>query len=261
MYANKLVASLKANGKILREFKDNVYIPFGSEYSFLLKNLNTKRALVNLFIDGEDMAPGGLVLNAGQEIDLERSIKNGNLKEGNKFKFIERTGAVEKHRGVQLEDGLIRIEFQFEMYNMNQFFINNHSTYDSSIMRGSKMSGISGSTGDWAAPMGATYSSISGAYATNASMDVSLQSMPKNDVGITVAGSKSTQSFTTTTMGVMEGVKETIVFKLLGETIDNKPVLQPVSVKMKPKCTSCGKQNKATAKYCSECGTHLELFA
>ena len=37
MYANKLVASLKANGKILREFKDNVYIPFGSEYSFLLK--------------------------------------------------------------------------------------------------------------------------------------------------------------------------------------------------------------------------------
>jgi hypothetical protein len=87
MYANKLVASLKANGKILREFKDTVYIPFGSEYSFLLKNLNTKRALVNVFIDGEDMTPGGLVINAGQEIDLERSIKNGNLKEGNKYLF------------------------------------------------------------------------------------------------------------------------------------------------------------------------------
>lgn len=267
MYANKLVASLKANGKILREFKDNVYVPFGSEYSFLLKNLNTKRALVNVFIDGEDMTPGGLVLNAGQEVDLERSIKNGNLKEGNKFKFIERTGSIEQHRGIKLEDGLVRIEFQFEQYDLTQFFINNHNTYNSGIMRGSKMTGISGSTGDWIAPIGATYSSVSGStlYATNAStnvsMDASLQSIPKNDVGITVAGSKSTQSFTTTSMGVLENDKYSIVLKLLGETSDNEPVRTPVTVKHKPKCTTCGKQNKATNKFCSECGTSLELFA
>ena len=115
MYANKMVASIKANGRILREHKDTVYIPFGSEYSFLLKNLNTTRALVNVFIDGEDMTPGGLVLNAGQEVDLERSIKGGNLMEGNRFKFIERTGAIENGpRGIKLEDGLVRIEFQFE---------------------------------------------------------------------------------------------------------------------------------------------------
>ena len=271
MYANKLVASLKANGKILREFKDNVYIPFGSEYSFLLKNLNTKRALVNVFIDGEDMTPGGLVLNAGQEVDLERSIKNGNLKEGNKFKFIERTGNIEQHRGIKLEDGLVRIEFQFEQYDLTQFFINNHNTYNSGIMRGSKMTGISGSTGDWAAPMGATYSSVGGSSmdagwitasgATTNSMNVSAQSAPVNDVGITVAGSKSTQSFTTTSMGVLENDKYSIVLKLLGETSDNEPVRTPVTVKHKPKCTTCGKQNKATNKFCSECGTSLELFA
>ena len=115
MYQNKLVASLKANGKILREFKDTVYCPFGAEYSILIKNLNTVRALVHVYIDGESMLPDGLVLNAGQEIDLERSIKNGNLNEGNRFKFIERTGKIEQHRGVKLEDGLIRIEYQFEL--------------------------------------------------------------------------------------------------------------------------------------------------
>jgi len=271
MYANKLVASLKANGKILREFKDTVYIPFGSEYSFLLKNLNTKRALVNVYIDGDNVVPGGLVLNAGQEVDLERSIVNGNLSAGNRFKFIERTGSVEQHRGIKLEDGLIRIEFQFEAYDLTSFFINNHNTYNSGIMRGSKMSGISGSTGDWAAPMGATYSSVGGSSmdagwitasgATTNSMNVSAQSAPINDVGITVPGSKSDQKFTTTSMGVMEPDKYTIVFKLLGETEDNKPVLQPVNVKMKPKCNTCGKQNKATNKFCSECGTSLELFA
>ena len=115
MYQSKLVASLKANGKILREFKDTVYIPFGSEYSFLLKNLHTQRAVVNIFIDGDNIVDGGLVINAGQEVNLERYVKNGNLTEGNRFKFIERTQAVEDGpRGIKLEDGLVRIEFQYE---------------------------------------------------------------------------------------------------------------------------------------------------
>jgi hypothetical protein len=257
MYESKLVASLKANGRVLREFKDTVYIPFGSEYSILIKNLNTKRALVNVFIDGDNAVPGGLVLNAGQEVDLERSIVNGNLREGNRFKFIERTGSVEKHRGVKLEDGLIRVEFQFEQYDMNRFFINNISTPIASqgITRG-----IGGSSvGGWASPMGATYSAT-----TNASSDgfrLTASGASLNDVGITVPGSRSTQSFTTTTMGVMETEKHNIILKLLGETADNKPVLQPVNVKMKPKCVTCGKQNKATAKFCTECGTALEIFA
>jgi membrane protease subunit (stomatin/prohibitin family) len=84
---------------------------------------------------------------------------------------------------------------------------------------------------------------------------------PKNDIGITVPGSKSTQSFTTTYMNAMESEKHSIVLKLLGETEDNKPVLKPVTTKHKPKCVTCGKQNKATAKFCTECGTALEIFA
>jgi hypothetical protein len=52
MYSNKLVASIKSNGKILREFNDKVYVPFGTEYSILIKNLNTVRASVNIFVDG-----------------------------------------------------------------------------------------------------------------------------------------------------------------------------------------------------------------
>ena len=74
MYQSKLVASLKANGKILREFKDTVYIPFGSEYSFLIKNLNTQRAVVNIFIDGNDVVDSAfqvpgifVVINSNQQ--------------------------------------------------------------------------------------------------------------------------------------------------------------------------------------------------
>jgi hypothetical protein len=309
MYQSKLVASLKANGKILREFKDTVYIPFGSEYSFLLKNLNTTRALVNVFIDGEDMTPGGLVLNAGQEVDLERSIKGGNLKEGNRFKFIERTQSIEDGpRGIKLEDGLVRIEFQFEKspvkvsdlpdWQQKSIFgpmFGNHGGIVGGLGT-SEYTGVTDKYSNWISASGATTNvsqmNVGGALrgvdwskngevtaqAASASIDKynadngiinkfdahdgsATMDWCQNEVGITVPGSKSTQSFTTTYMNAMESEKHTIVLKLLGETPDNKPVLQPVNVKMKPKCVTCGKQNKATAKFCSACGTALEIFA
>lgn len=256
MYNQKLVASLKANGKILREFKDTVYCPFGAEYSILLKNLNTVRAVVNVFIDGENVVPGGLVLNAGQECDLERSIKNGNLTEGNRFKFIERTGAVEQHRGVKLEDGLIRIEYQFEIPrpiiniadNFRYTGIGGSSIYpQGSILRNS--------TSDvW--PAGSvTCSATYDSYSVNSSHSL------LNDTGITVPGSRSEQKFQTTTMGALDPQKYSIVLKILGETPDNEPVRKPVTVKTKQKCTTCNHTNKISAKFCAECGTSLKIYA
>ena len=88
-----------------------------------------------------------------------------------------------------------------------------------------------------------------------------MATMDWNDVGITVPGSKSTQKFQTVTMGTMELEKHSMVIKLLGETPDNKPVTKPVTVERKPECITCGKKNKAHAKFCTECGTALEIFA
>ena len=292
MYNNKLVASLKANGKILREFKDTVYIPFGSEYSFLIKNLHTTRALINVFIDGDNVVPGGLVLDAGKEIDLERYVRNGNLTEGNRFKFIERTAGIEQHRGVKLEDGLVRIEFQFEAAvqvrtpvvwtttNLVQDHYYNglkvgtsssplrnlwadSATYNvGGIARGADMSNgqftgavATAAVNQYLADNNIKPTSSDICYDSSATMDL------HNDAGITVSGSKSTQRFSTTYMGAMDPEKHSIVLKLLGETPDNRPVLKPVTVKAKPKCTSCGRQNKAHAKFCVECGTALEIFA
>ena len=316
MYSNKLVASIKANGKILREFKDTVYIPFGSEYQFLLKNLHTQRAVVNIFIDGENIVEGGLVLDPNREVNLERYVKNGNLTEGNRFKFIERTQAVEDGpRGIKLEDGLIRIEFQYEqprpVINIaDQFWkqyppgvrgmsgdhggivgSSNTSEYQGVVDRYSynkgvnsgwiQASGTSFSTNVNGAMRGVDFSQNGSATAQAASAQVDKycadkgiiselhdgmatmdwMSAPQNEVGITVPGSKSTQKFSTVTMGLMEAEKHSMVIKLLGETPDNKPVLKPVTVERKPECVTCGKKNKAHAKFCVECGTALEIFA
>ncbi len=238
MYESKLAAAIKVDGKVLREFKDTVHIPFGSEYTVLLKNLNTTRAVANVFIDGENAVPGGLVVDPGREIDLERWIKNGNLTEGNRFKFIERTGSVEQHRGIGIEDGLVRIEFQFELPAV----VPNYDSFLRSVKPG------------WITASGATYSSVSPTNASLNSVNVSAQSY--NDVGITVPGSHSAQKFHTAHVGALESTKHSMVFKLFGGTMP-----KPITVKHKPKCVTCGKQNKATSKFCQECGTALEIFA
>ena len=274
MYQSKLVASLKANGKILREFKDTVYIPFGSEYSFLLKNLHTQRAVVNIFIDGDNIVDGGLVINAGQEVNLERYVKNGNLTEGNRFKFIERTQAVEDGpRGIKLEDGLVRIEFQYEKpyvppqwNNTSWISASGGTTFASYNVNGMMRSVDWSKNGEVTAQAASAavdkYCADNGIKNTSELHDgMATMDWCQNEVGITVPGSRSDQKFSTVTMGAMETEKHTMVIKLLGETPDNKPVLKPVTVERKPECVTCGKKNKAHAKFCSECGTALEIFA
>ena len=298
MYNQKLVASIKSKGKILREFKDTVYIPFASEYSILLKNLNTVRAVVNVFIDGENAVPGGLVIDPGRSVDLERWIKNGNLSEGNKFKFIERTAAIEEGpRGIKEEDGLIRVEYQFELprpvINVNQIIGNSFPHYPPGV-RSSEYRGVvdkystTGGDGSWLQASGATYSqvNVNGALrgvdysrgeATKAAAAAAINQVAPdmteyhdgaacmdwcaNETGITVPGSKSEQKFQTTTVGALDPTVHNIILRIVGDLGHNKPVEQPVTVKHKPKCVTCGKQNKAHAKFCVECGTALEIFA
>jgi membrane protease subunit (stomatin/prohibitin family) len=89
----------------------------------------------------------------------------------------------------------------------------------------------------------------------------SFNAVPQTETGITVAGSKSEQKFVTVSNFTCEPEKYNIILKLLGETPDNESIRKPITVKAKPKCVTCGKQNKATAKFCSECGTALEIFA
>lgn len=113
MYQNKFVCAIKVGGRILREVNGTVQIPFGSEYSVYLKNMNSVRAKVKLEIDGNKATDTWLVIPGNTSLDLERFL-NGNNQQGRRFKFIERTAQIESHRGIGGEDGLVRVEFQVE---------------------------------------------------------------------------------------------------------------------------------------------------
>ena len=290
MYQDRFAVAIKHNGKILRETKELVHLPFGSEFSVLVKNLNSKRAKFTLHIDGTDVLDGEeIIVNGNSEVEMKRFIRNGNMAEGNAFKFIERTASIEEGpRGIKVDDGVIRVEFWFEQdqpeIKINDIYWNKHHYRDYypqptiwNTTYGSM--GISGSLGDYAKGASATSTPLRGmmnqvsaqsatfsATSASATADPHMGSIcadncaiPVNDAGITVAGSKVEQKFTPVYGFKSELNSHVIILRMVG-MIGAVEVVAPITVKAKPKCSTCGKMNKATSAFCSGCGTSLTLL-
>jgi len=263
MYSQKLAAAIKVNGKILRELEDTVAIPFGTEYSIFVKNLNSVRALVRISIDGTDATENTkLIIKPNESIDLERFIKAGNLETGLRFKFIERTAKIEDGpRGIKVDDGLVRIEYEFE--RQPQPIVPHQPFYSGNILLG----GIGDPYRVAKSPYTGTHdvfcmasacSAVGNSYSSDQVEVKTLSGAALNDVGITVGGSVSDQKFTTGSWFPTDGQVHSMIIRLFGE-IGGKPVEKPVTVRTKTICPTCGTSNKSGSKFCKECGTGLVM--
>ena len=268
MFCKNFVGVVKCDGKILREREGNiVYVPYGKEYSILLKNLFSRKALVNVEIDGEDVLNGNsLIIGANSELELERFLKD--LNEGNKFKFIKKTKEIQDYRGDRIDDGIVRISYRFEkepkrISNDWDWVYKPYSkpykkfdvTYD----------GFSSSINDdFSTSTSATYSSgnlrsLSKSINTTSCSNFNESITPETDEGITVPGSISNQQFTYGSIGDLEETVHVITLQLRGEN-KGVEVEKPLTVKSKLKCVTCGRVNKNNSKFCSNCGTFLEII-
>jgi hypothetical protein len=226
--------AVKVDGKVLREVGGDVFLPFGSEYSVTLKNLSGRRAVVHVDVDGQRITEGGLVINSGSSVDLERAI-GGNLLEGRKFKFIEKTEEIEKFRGNRVDDGLVRVTYQFEKpvpspVEWHPYQYQHHWGSDQFILVGRS------------------------AFTHTSSV---VNCSAKNMDGITVEGSKSDQRFNLITVGSLEDETHSIVVRLRGG-VGGERLASAVTVKTKKTCSSCGKSWPWTQEYCGKDGTYLK---
>ena len=284
MYKSNFVCSLKVGGKILRENSGTVSLPFGSEYGILLKNLNSRRAMVKVWVDGQDATEGTkLILPANGSLDLERFIKNGNLSSGNRFKFIERTRQIENHRGIKEDDGLIRAEFWAEkevvdlptvrrqyydkwypiMKYYDPWYTPVYPTYPWGPTITYTSGGLVGSA-NCSTSLGGnnTQSNANVGMFRCVNMQMSQSSLGDesfNDAGITVPGSESSQKFQSSYGFDLESNSHVVVLQLKGE-IGGAQIEVPLTVDLKPTCPTCGKKNKPHDKFCGECGTSLHLI-
>lgn len=244
MYLQKLAVAVKVNGKVLREAGDTVYIPFGSEYSILIKNLESVKAVVSVSIDGTNATDNReLIVPPNSSIELEGFIKS--KKVSNKFKFIERTKEVSAFRGNKVDDGLIRVSFKFEKKVETLqpiYWYTAPPTFRDNIYP------------DYYGTYVTCDTSKKATFSCNPSVLASRSFV--NDVGITVKGSESDQTFIKGTVNTLEDIEHVIILSLKGEH-KNKKVTKPIEVTTKFSCETCGKKNKSNNKFCGRCGTAL----
>lgn len=275
-YKDQFVAEIKVNGKVLRLKDDAATLPFGSEYSILLKNLNSRRVSVKISIDGQDaLEYSSLILDANESTELQGFL-SGNVVR-NRFKFIQKTKEIQEHRGDKIDDGFIRIEFAFEKeepeiikktiihedhiyrrrehpyfnWNYNNWFNDNSSVkYGSATTFTSCVGQSINSSGD--NTRGICEQSINMVQSSDMCLGI-----PDQDEGITVKGSECNQEFRYTVMGELEQSR-VIIIKLRGMTSTGGTIEIPVTVQTKLECKTCGTKSKSSFKFCPNCGTYLE---
>lgn len=275
MFKKDFVAVVKCNSKILREKDGIIEMPFGCEYSILLKNLRSRKAVVKISIDGQDVLNSQrLIVNGNSELELERFLES--MDKGNKFKFIQKTSKIQEHRGDKVDDGIIRIEFQYEAevikqplvtwdypwykpfplyrgndYNSTTISRNYNHSYDDSGIYSTMNANMSVSN-----VTEKPFASSSGTCAGEGKVKLdSLQ--PLAEEGITVKGSESSQQFKVGSIGTLETESHVITLMLKSHKADGSEIIEPLTVKSKKICPTCGEQNKSTNKYCADCGTFL----
>lgn len=230
VFKSNFVASIKSNGKILHEDRNEtspvVYLPFQSEYSILLKNLNTVKANVNISIDGIDILYGkSIIVNPNSEINIERFLDD--MDAGHRFKFIEKTEQISNFRGDRIDDGIVRIEYQFE--EIPQWTPRPPFVYDYKIPNYT---------------VGAVYGCSS-----------LLRNATYCSDGVTTYGSESSQKFEYGNIGKLEDTKHVITIMLRGKTANLNTVNEIVTSRQKVQCPMCGKYNRIHNKFCPECGS------
>lgn len=237
MYKENFVAVIRCNGDILRERNDIVYLPFGSQYSILLKNMSGRKALVNVEVDGEDVLGGsGLIMNANSSEEIKGFMRN--MHKTNRFKFINKTKEIQQYRGDRVDDGIVRVSYRFTKPVALPIY-------------------------DYIPPT--VYRSIrerSSSY-TPSNLIGSCSSFkccaPLADEGITVKGTEVAQDYVYGDIGTLESTSHTIIIRLKGRIYKkNKAVKKPLTVRNKIQCVTCGRKNKSSNKFCYNCGTCLD---
>jgi len=284
VYRKKLVAVVKCNGKVLRERDEVVTLPFGSEYSLLFKNLDTRRVSVNASIDGRDVFYGhSLLIDPNKEVEVKGFLTGSSVR--NRFKFIQKTEKIQDYRGDKIEDGIIRIEFAYEKPAVKKTII--HETHEHHHDRFyhyyPPVMGDSGLDTHWTNSVYTSNSSDVSSDEPRATSNVTMDSLgpieshgiksairgisdnvamyssvPQQEEGITVEGSRVQQDFAFGQIGELEDA-DVIVLRMTGVKETGQYIKTPLTTKKKLICKTCGTSSKSNAKFCGECGTSLDI--
>ena len=246
---NDFILAIKYHGQVLRESNGKVFLPFNSEYSLLLKNNRSYRAMAQVFIDGMDVSDGReFVIDPHSNMEIERFLLDGNFDKGNKFKFVK-----SNHKDVvdpsSSDNGIVKVIFWEEQYYTYYppYYYSPPQMYYPSVYN-SPTTIRSNSVGGGSASSNFTSSCTSSCITTHYGEEMV-------EGGATVEGSDSSQHFSTTWTYDKNYSTETVL------QLQIVPTQKPVTVQntRRSHCPNCNYKikNSWTVHFCPHCGTRL----
>ena len=251
MYKNNFIVVIKHKEKILRELDGEVSLPFGSQYSILLKNKDSRRVLVDIEVDGKNVLSGNSLIIEGH---ISQEIKGfmRNMSVTNRFKFIKKTKEISDYRGDRVDDGLVVVNYRFEKRKYEPVVISKKSPDYWPDIR--PCPSIKYAACNMTLPIVPSYTVGCKVAVSGADLQGGIV-----DDGITVKGSKITQQYQYGDIENLEQASYVIILKLKGVTKrDKKIVKKPLTIKTKLRCPTCGRRSKSSSTFCYNCGTYLE---
>jgi hypothetical protein len=256
MYSNNFVVCVMYNGEALHNSPAGVVtLPFGATYQIRLRNKNNVRAAAQVFIDGEEVSDGLLVVGAYSYVDLDCHVGSRR-----KFKFVssESSEAIDAGKDNKSDDsnGVIRVDWRLEkvppekevvyvpqpypVYPPKPWRKYPYPYYDanSSIGLRSSNNGICGQSAN------------SPSYGQHECNFEPAERPLRLSEGCTVEGDRSNQRFTTVSIDLEDAV--TTIQLILKGYAEAKLKTQS----KQGKC-ECGQTNPKKAKFCWLCGKPL----
>jgi len=282
MYSNGFAFAIKCCGRPLSEFihegGNAVYLPFGSDFELFLKNKHSKRAVVEMLVNGSKVYENGdLIIPGKSQITIEA------FQPSQKRLRFDREGCIGDYSPGDRDNGLVEISFRLEEHmpfytttNRWDWFppqeIHHHQWHEKydyyypTIFTGNDTSyhcfssNLSGEHVSQPQVKGRGMS-IGGSCKISTTAAPSFTSpAPSIDLekGVVVEGSHSNQSTEEVSVGPLCSSSTTFRIRLLGnkegETIKKAVTTKDTRYKH---CSSCGERHKKIDNFCSDCGNKL----
>lgn len=199
-YNNTVIAITDKNSKPLRELeaektpsgrKCSIFLPFDSEYKFLIKNNSSVRIKLDIEIDGSNVTDTGVIIDGNKTSYIERFVNSAKC-----FKFVKATHS-DVSDPTNKENGIIRIRCATEDLGFNHLVFYPHNSFNR--------------TNDWYNQNDVLYGSNITCRSDNSDVKYS-KSLYYTEAGATVEGSNSKQTFGTT---IWAGDKDVFDFTFL----------------------------------------------
>jgi len=268
MAPNVPTANIAVNKSRIKLYDKNVEVPTyylkkGQEFQIELANMTTDVVLAKIILNGKSLSQGGLVLNPGQRVFLDRYLDVAK-------KFLFDTYDVSNTQEVKdaiRDNGDIKVEFYRENINTYQSpivirpldytyhpDIIRYNTYTSNTYCASQPVFGRPNTND-----NTTLTSTLGGYSSGqiltsalSANNSPLRGVSKSlETGRVEKGSDSNQELTSVNKSFYYLPFHTVTYKLL-------PISQKINtledINVKRYCTSCGAKVGKTDRFCSQCG-------